>query len=593
MKHPMLGRLLRYHASEGKTLLAAGLCMVLLALTTGAYAWLMGPMVQFLVTGGADGLGRAFELVPALREIDRSQALVVLPAIIVGIGLIKGAAYLGQFYMMGMLGQRVVARVRRELLEALLTQDVAFFGAARTGDLLSRFTADVAQVERAATYAIAFTVRGVLSLVVLLGLAVWLDWKLSLFAFVGVPVVAVPIAKLAKKLKRRSSQGQESMGRLMALVQEGLWGIRVIQAYRMERRELKRFDAENARCLHALVKVAKARSIAPAIMEVASVAGLALVLKLAADAVVTGTADPAKLISFLAVVVLVYEPVRELGKVGQMVIAALASAERIFAVVDRQPAIREPPDAARLAPLEQELKLDAVRFAYRDKPVLDGCTIELKKGEVVALVGESGAGKSTAALLAMRFADPQAGEVRFDGAPARGATLSSVRRQFGLVTQEPLLFSGTVAENIGYGREGATREEIEWAAGVADADGFIRALPEGYQTRIGERGTRLSGGQKQRVALARALLAKAPVLLLDEATSNLDAESEREVTRALGSALRERTALVIAHRFSAIRNAHRIAVIKGGKVFEQGTHEALLAADGEYARLYRRQAAEG
>ena len=497
MKHPMLGRLLRYHASEGKTLLAAGLCMVLLALTTGAYAWLMGPMVQFLVTGGADGLGRAFELVPALREIDRSQALIVLPAIIVGIGLIKGAAYLGQFYMMGMLGQRVVARVRRELLESLLTQDVAFFGAARTGDLLSRFTADVAQVERAATYAIAFTVRGVLSLVVLLGLAVWLDWKLSLFAFVGVPVVAVPIAKLAKKLKRRSSQGQESMGRLMALVQEGLWGIRVIQAYRMERRELKRFDAENARCLHALVKVAKARSIAPAIMEVASVAGLALVLKLAADAVVTGSADPAKLISFLAVVVLVYEPVRELGKVGQMVIAALASAERIFAVVDRQPAIREPPDAARLAPLEQELKLDAVRFAYRDKPVLDGCTIELKKGEVVALVGESGAGKSTAALLAMRFADPQAGEVRFDGAPAREATLSSVRRQFGLVTQEPLLFSGTVAENIGYGREGATREEIEWAAGVADADGFIRALPEGYETRIGERGTRLSGGQKQ------------------------------------------------------------------------------------------------
>ncbi|MGI5865343.1 MAG: ABC transporter ATP-binding protein [Myxococcales bacterium] len=591
--HPMVGRLLRYHAAEAKTLLAAGLCMVLLALTTGAYAWLMGPMVQFLVTGGADGLGKAFELVPALRGIDRSQALVVLPAIIVGVGLIKGAAYLGQFYMMGMLGQRIVARVRRELLEALLAQDAAFFGAARTGDLLSRFTADVAQVERAATYAIAFTVRGVLSLVVLLGLALWLDWKLSLVAFVGVPVVAVPIAKLAKKLKRRSSQGQESMGRLMALVQEGLWGVRVIQAYRMERRELKRFDAENARCLHALVKVAKARSIAPALTEIASVAGLALVLKLAADAVVAGAADPAKLITFLAIVVLVYEPVRELGKVGQMVIAALASAERIFAVVDRQPAIRELPGAALIAPLEQELKLDAVRFAYRDKPVLDGCTIELKKGEVVALVGESGAGKSTAALLAMRFADPQQGEVRFDGVPARGATLSSVRRQFGLVTQEPLLFSGTVAENIGYGREGATREEIEWAAGIADADGFIRALPQGYETRIGERGTRLSGGQKQRVALARALLAKAPVLLLDEATSNLDAESEREVTRALGAALRDRTALVIAHRLSTIRNAHQIAVIKEGRVFEQGTHEALLAADGEYARLYRRQAEEG
>jgi subfamily B ATP-binding cassette protein MsbA len=588
MRH--LARLLRYVLREGRLLALAAACMAVLSVTTGLYAWLIGPVVKFLVTGGAEGLSRAFDFVPPLRGIDRSRALLVLPLVLVAVAVPKGIAYFGQFYLMGMLGQRVVARVRAEYFASLLRQDAAFFAEARTGDLLSRFTSDVAHVERAVTYAIASYIRDVLEVGVLLALAFALDWRLSLIAFLGVPLVALPIAKLAKKLKRRASQSQESLGRLASLVQEGLWGLRVIQAYRMEARELKRFDQENAQVLRAEQKAAKARSLAPAVIELASVAGLALVLKLAAESVVRGSIDPERLVSFLAAVALVYQPARSLGRVGQFLLLAVVSAERIFAIVDRPPGIEDPGGAA-LPAMGKSLALDAVSFAYGDQPVLARCTLEVKRGEVVALVGESGAGKSTAALLAMRFADPQGGAVRVDGRDVRRSALGSVRAQCALVTQEPLLFSGTIAENIAYGRRGATFEQVRRAAQIAQAAEFVEGLPEQYQTRIGERGVRLSGGQKQRIALARALVAEAPVLILDEATSNLDAQSEREVTRALASALRERTALVIAHRLSMVQSAHRIAVLKGGEVVEEGSHDELLAKGGEYARLYRREGA--
>ncbi len=587
----VLRRIGRYLAAERAALAGAAACMALLAATTAAYAWLLGPVVRFLVTGGAQGLERAFALVPPLAALDRAQALLALPVVVLAVAALKGLAYFGQFYLVGMAGQRAIAGLRRDYLASLLRQDAAFFASARTGDLLSRFTADLAHVERAVTYAAPAYLRDGLAVVSLAALAFALDWRLSLVAFVGVPVLAVPVARLARKLKRRASQSQQSLGRLSALVQEGLWGIRVVQAYRLEERELERFDRENARVLRAEIQAARARSLGPAVVELVSVAGLALVLTLAAQSVARGAVDAERLVSFLATVAFLFQPARALGRVGHLAVQAVASGERVFEVIDRAPAVRSPAGAPALPPMERRLALERVGFAYAaDRPVLDGMDLEVGRGQVVALVGESGSGKSTAALLAMRFADPSAGQVTVDGADVRAAQLASVRRQAGLVAQEPLLFSGTVHENVAYGCDGATRADVEWAARVADAHEFVGALPQGYDTAIGERGAKLSGGQKQRLALARALLARAPVLLLDEATSNLDAQSEREVTRALGQALRDRTALVIAHRLSTVAGAHRIAVLKGGRIVEQGTHAELLERGGEYARLHRLQA---
>lgn len=587
----LLAQLAGYLRPEARAFAVAILCMISLALTTALYAFVSGPAVQFLISGGVDGLGLVFDAFPALRgAVDRQRAFVLLPIAIALTGLIKGVAYLGQFYSMGMIGQRVVLRLRRDFVERLLGLDARFFQGAKTGDLLSRFGSDMAQVESAITFALASSLRDSLTLAVLLGLAFYLDWRLALVAFIGVPAIILPIARLAKKLKRRTRQGQDALGNLLGIVQEGLWGQRVIQAYDMSGHELERFDVECARCVRAQVKASKARALFPAVMEIAMALGLALVLKLVADAVLSKAIAPERLVSFLATIALLFQPARQLGKVGQVTLSALASLERIGAVLQAKSDVAQKVGAIELPRIERDLAFEAVDFSYDGaRAVLAGFDLKLAQGEMVAIVGESGAGKSTAALLAMRFLDPCSGQVRADGCDLRAATLASVRGQFGLVTQEPLLFTGTIAENIAYGRAMATREEIAAAARIAQAHDFIAALEKGYDTPIGERGVGLSGGQKQRICLARALLARAPILLLDEATSSLDAESEREVTRALAAALKGRTALVIAHRLSTIRSADRIAVLKSGRVTEQGTHEALLALGGEYARLYRGQ----
>jgi subfamily B ATP-binding cassette protein MsbA len=458
----------------------------------------------------------------------------------------------------------------------------------RTGDLLSRFTADVNAVETAATYAVASYLRDSLQIVILAGVALALNWRVALALFAIVPLAAWPASRLTRLFLERTREGNAGLGRMAAQVQEGLAGLRTIQAFNAHEAERARFAHQAERHVRAMTRAAWVRGGVPGMMEILAAAALAAVLSFAAG---SGAVRPEELVSLLAAVVLVYQPVKDLGRVTQFALQAAAAGERLFEVLDARDAVEERPAARTLAPLSRAVRLEDVHFAWGDRAALHGVSIELEAGKVTALVGPSGAGKSTVVSLLLRFEEPLAGRLLIDGVDIREATVASVRAQFALVTQDALLFSGTVRDNIRFGRPSASQAEVETAARIAQADGFIRELPAGYDTRVGERGVRLSGGQKQRVCLARAVLANAPVLILDEATSNLDPQSEREVQEALAVVLRGRTALVIAHRLSTIAAADRLYVLEAGRVVENGTHRDLLARGGLYARLWSLQEA--
>ncbi len=592
-------RLLRFAAPYKGRFVAALGCMVVLALATGAYVQLLGPVTEFLFTGGASharggrSLLASLDVARLLGGSDRWRLLSVLPVVIVAVALVKGLAYFGQFYLMGMVSQRVVADLRRALFDHLLSLSPAFYARRHSGDLMSRFSADVQAVETAVTYAVSSYIRDGSQVVVLLAMCFWLDWRLSLMAFVAVPVTVLPVVRFARRLRKVTSQSQATLGRIAEMVQEAISGARVVQAFGMEEYESRRFARENDRWLGIMRRSFFVRALYSPLMEVMGAAGLAFVIGWAGRRIFDGQLRPSDLISFLTAVLLLYNPAKQLGKVGQMALQGAAAGERIFEVLDARSTV---PDSGRgtLAPFRREIRFEKVSFSYDGRPVLRDVSLVIRKGEVVALVGSSGGGKTTLSNLLPRFWDVAAGRVTIDGKDVRDVTLASLRAQLALVTQDTVLFDDTVRANIAYGRPEVSATEVERAARMAHAHEFIAALPRGYDTVIGEKGIILSGGQRQRVAVARAFLKDAPILVLDEATSALDAESEREVQKALESLMGlsggergQRTTLVIAHRLSTIRGADRIVVLSGGQVAEVGRHDELIARGGEYARLYR------
>ncbi|MDJ0948061.1 MAG: ABC transporter ATP-binding protein [Alphaproteobacteria bacterium] len=580
--------------------------MVLVAATTAALAWLIQPIVDGAnqevssrtgdAGSAATGSGGVLGLAPdTLFAGGEYAALHFYAVLILAVFCLKGVATYGQAVIMNFVGQRILADMQIRLYQHLIRSDLAYLQAQSTGALISRFNNDIHMMRNTVTTVLTGIGKDTLTLVFLLALMFWRDWLLSCMVFLIAPAVIIPIANLGRRMRRVSGNTQIEMGRFTTQLDESFQGARHVKAYGMENYEIRRATALVDRIFRLIVKAAKVRSLHHPIMETLGGLAIVAVLLYGGYQVIGGTQTHGVFFSFVAALLLAYEPAKKLANLNANLQEGLAAAQRVFAVLDTPPQIVDAPDAAALKVAAGAVVFDDVRFSYRAdaaQPALNGVSIEIPAGKTVALVGPSGAGKSTIVNLIPRFYDVDGGRVAIDGQDVRSVTLASLRANIGLVSQEISLFDDTVRANIAYGKPEAGEAEIVAAARAAAAHDFIDALPEGYDTEVGGRGLKLSGGQRQRIAIARAMLKNAPILLLDEATSALDTESERQVQEALANLMRGRTTVVIAHRLSTVVNADVIYVLEDGQVREQGSHAALLARGGLYARLYELQLAE-
>ncbi len=519
-----------------------------------------------------------------------------LPAIalaIVGVYLIKGlGAYLSA-YLMTDVGQRVVRDIRNQMFGHVLGQSAAFFSRRSTGQLLSRVNNDVNQVQQVVSQTIGDLIREGFALVAYTGLLFYHDARLALVSLTGAPVLIYPLVRLGQRVRKRGRLSQEQLEHLTHITTEAFAGQRIVKAFGAEAREQARFEEASHRVYRTNMKVTSTVSALPPLMEWLGGIAVAGMLWYGASQIGQGRLTMGEFMLFVTTLFLMYEPIKRLSRVNATLQQALAAAQRIFELLDTHTEVVDRDGAVEMPRPRRGVEFRDVSFAYADRDrrtVLDGVSFRVDAGEMVAIVGLSGAGKTTLINLLPRFYDVTGGAILIDGLDVREATIASLRTHVGLVTQETVLFDDTVAHNIAYGRPDASRDEVVAAARAAHAHEFVAMLPDGYDTRIGERGSRLSGGQRQRLAIARALLKDPPILILDEATSALDAESERLVQDALQTLMRNRTSFVIAHRLSTVRSAHRIVVLEQGRIAEMGRHDELLARPGGvYNRLYALQ----
>ena len=511
-------------------------------------------------------------------------------ALIIGSFWVRSATVYLHTIMMNRLGQRIVANVQQEMCEHLLRGDLAFFHSNPSGALVSRVINDVTIMRQAVNECLLNSFRGGLELASLVGVMFYQSWQLSCIVFVVFPLSAFYVAKIGKKIRSIAANTQNATGNLSALLGQIFQGIRHVKAYGNEHLETERVRSLTETIYKLSLKGVRASALTGPVMEVLSSVAIASLVIYGYMQVERGTNTPGDLVAFIAAFVLAYDPMKRMGRVSAQLQAGLAAADRVFTVLDVEPAIVDATGAVDLVAKEFSINIKDAEFFYNDgTKALDGLSIEVPHGKTVAIVGSSGAGKSTIINLIPRFYDLRSGSISIGGQDVRGVSLRSLRQNIALVSQEPALFDDTIRANIAYGKTGATDEEIESAARSAFADGFIRELPEGYDTHVGELGVKLSGGQRQRIAIARAMLRNAPILLLDEATSALDNESERAVQDALKLLQQGRTTVVVAHRLSTIVDADSIVVLDRGRLAEKGTHAELLCLGGIYARLYGMQ----
>jgi subfamily B ATP-binding cassette protein MsbA len=550
----------------------AHLCMLAVAGTTALNAWLMEPVLDKIF-------------------LDKDARLVwMIAGVFLVSSVVKGSATYVQSVLMTRVGQRVVADIQLLLFARLMRADLAFFHANPTGTLISRFTNDANVMRGAAANVLVGIGKDALTVVFLVALMFYQDWLLALISFVVFPVAIRPIVSMGRRMRRVSANTQAELGLFTTLLDQTFQGARHVKAYGMEAYETDRAGHLIERIFKLVDRAARTRSAASPLMETLGGVAVAIVIVYGGYQVIGGSRSTGALFSFITALLLAYQPVKSLAGLNVNLQEGLAAAQRVFATLDVEPEIRDRPGAKPLTVHAGEIRFEGVHFGYGGgRSALSGVDLLVPAGKTVALVGPSGAGKSTILNLIPRFYEVGAGCIEIDGVDIREATLASLRGSIALVSQEVSLFDDTVRANIAYGRFGASEEEIVAAAKAAAADGFIRALPQGYDTMVGEHGVKLSGGQRQRLSIARAMLKNAPILLLDEATSALDTESERQVQAALRELMRGRTTLVIAHRLSTVVDADVIYVVEHGRVTERGSHAALLARGGAYARLYALQ----
>ncbi len=537
----------------------------------------------------------SYESVKRRLGVGPDEVVYFVPILFVIVFMIRSLSDFVSGYAFQKIGLGITTDIRDDLYRHILNQSARFYATHSSGELVTRVVSDVSMMQNAVSNRLLDLVQQSVTLLLLLALLLSTHFQLALICLVLAPILLVPIVRFGKGMRKTSHRSQERLADLTALLAEGVRGYRVVKAFGMEEFEVGKFREATRRHLRVNLRAQMLANLSGPVVESLAALGSAALVVYAGHSIRTGTLTAPMLVAFLSNLLLMYDPIRKLNKVNLVLQQAAAAGQRVASVMALESEVLEKPGAAPIDGVRQSIAYEGVWFSYdgeeqpRERQVLAGLDLSIRAGEVVALVGPSGAGKTTLVNLLPRFFDPDRGRVTIDGRDLRDLRLKDLRSLIGIVTQETVLFNDTIRNNIAYGRLDLPMERVREAAAAAYADEFINQLPAGYETTVGEAGLRLSGGQRQRLAIARALLKNAPLLILDEATSQLDTESESLVQKALGNLMQGRTTLVIAHRLSTVMRADRIVVIEGGRIVESGRHEELIQREGLYKRLFELQ----